>query len=53
MGTTYIANGAEPVTDLTLAVLEDMGYDTIYGDPEMAATSAEEEEKVYDDALLF
>ena len=30
MGTTYITNNAEPITDLTLAILEDMGYETIY-----------------------
>jgi hypothetical protein len=30
MGTTFITNNAEPITDLTLAILEDMGYQTIY-----------------------
>ena len=30
MGTTYITNNAENITDLTLAILEDMGYETIY-----------------------
>ncbi len=30
MGTTFISNGAEDITDLTLAILEDMGFETVY-----------------------
>ncbi len=46
MGTTYISDNAEPITDLTLAMLEDIGFDTIY------EPTVEEEEPV-DDFLLF
>jgi hypothetical protein len=45
MGTTYIGAGSEPVTDLTLAILEDMGLDTVYDDPT-------EDDLTYEDALL-
>jgi hypothetical protein len=48
MGTPYLSNNAEPITDLTLAVLEDMGFETIYGQP-----IEEEEELVSDDPFLF
>ncbi|MEQ3710188.1 hypothetical protein [Tateyamaria sp.] len=47
MGTTYISNNAEPITDLTLAILEDMGFETIYEPP------VEEEEESVEDFLLL
>ena len=54
MGTTYITNGKESFSDLTLAVLEDMGFDTTYDpDAALAAATASEEETQQEDLLLF
>lgn len=55
MGTTFISNGSENITDLTLAILEDMGFDTTY-DPEAmmaAATAAEEEQALQEEIWLI
>ena len=46
MGTTYISNNAEDFSELTLAVLEDMGFETIYEPP------VEEEDPMFDEMLL-
>ena len=47
MGTTFISNGTEPVTNLTLAVLEDMGFETVYEVP------MDEEETTLDELMLM
>ena len=53
MGTTYISGSTEPITDLTFAVLEDMGFDTTYDpDAALAAAMAEEEEPMLDEWLI-
>ena len=54
MGTTYITNNAEPITDLTLAIFQDMGF-KIYSesDPMLAAAIPEEPEDTIEDDFMF